>query len=101
MAIENLQREDVHPLEEARAFANLATQHYDIATIAAKVGRSERFVAERIRLNELIPPIAEAFLEDRITVGHALLIAKLPASQQLEPFTAAENSRNPPFFGEP
>ena len=40
MAIENLQREDVHPLEEARAFANLASQHYDIATIAAKVGRS-------------------------------------------------------------
>lgn len=89
MAIENLQREDVHPLEEARAFANLATQHYDIATIAAKVGRSERFVAERIRLNELIPPIAEAFLESRITVGHALLIAKLPASQQPEAFTAA------------
>lgn len=89
MAIENLQREDVHPLEEARAFTNLATQHYDIATIASKVGRSERFVAERIRLNELIPPIAEAFLEDRITVGHASLIAKLPASQQPEAFTAA------------
>lgn len=88
MAIENLQREDVHPLEEARAFANLANQNYDIATIAAKIGRNERFVAERIRLNELIPPIAEAFLEDKITVGHALLIAKLPASQQLEAFTA-------------
>lgn len=89
MAIENLLREDVHPLEEARAFANLAGQHYDIATIATKVGRSERFVAERIRLNELIPSIAEAFPEGRITVGHALLIAKLPASQQPEAFTAA------------
>jgi len=89
MAIENLQREDVHPLEEARAFANLFTQHYDIPTIAAKVGRSERFVAERIRLNELIPPIAEAFLEEKLTVGHALVIAKLPPSQQQEAFTAA------------
>jgi ParB family chromosome partitioning protein len=89
MAVENLQREDVHPLEEARAFANLLQQQYDIATIAAKVGRSERFVAERIRLNELIPAVAEAFLEDKITVGHALLIAKLPASQQPEAFNAA------------
>jgi len=66
----NLQRKDVHPLEEARAFANFAIQHYDVGMIAAKVGRSERFVAERIRLNELIPPIAEAFLEVRISVGH-------------------------------
>jgi ParB family transcriptional regulator, chromosome partitioning protein len=89
MAVENLQREDVHPLEEARAFANLLHQQYDIATIAAKVGRSERFVAERIRLNELIPPIAQAFLEDKITAGHALLIAKLPTSQQPEAFRAA------------
>jgi ParB family chromosome partitioning protein len=89
MAVENLQREDVHPLEEARAFANLLQQQYDIATIAAKVGRSERFVAERIRLNELIPAVAEAFLEDKITVGHALLIAKLLASQQPEAFNAA------------
>ncbi len=89
MAVENLQREDVHPLEEARAFANLLEQQYEIATIAAKVGRSERFVAEHIRLNELIPAIADAFLEDKITVGHALLIAKLPASQQPEAFNAA------------
>jgi ParB family transcriptional regulator, chromosome partitioning protein len=89
MAVENLQREDVHPLEEARAFANLLQQQYDIGTIAAKVGRSERFVAERIRLNELIPAIADAFLENKIPVGHALLIAKLPASQQPEAFNAA------------
>lgn len=89
MAIENLQREDIHPLEEARAFANLFAQHYDVATIAAKVGRSDRFVAERVRLNELIPPIAEAFLEEKLTVGHALIIAKLPPSQQPEAFSAA------------
>jgi ParB family chromosome partitioning protein len=89
MAVENLQREDVHPLEEARAFANLVQQQYDIGTIAAKVGRSERFVAERIRLNELIPAIADAFLEGKLTVSHALLIAKLPASQQAEAFNAA------------
>jgi hypothetical protein len=32
----------------------------------------------RIRLADLIQPVAEAFLKDQITIGHALLIAKLP-----------------------
>ncbi len=36
--------------------------------------------------------MAEAFLKDRITVGHALLIAKLPAGQQQEAFNAAFRS---------
>jgi hypothetical protein len=40
-------------------------------------------------LADLIPPVAEAFLKDQITIGHALLIAKLPASQQQEAFSAA------------
>jgi ParB family chromosome partitioning protein len=43
----------------------------------------------RIKLADLIPPVAEAFLKDQITIGHALLIAKLPASQQQEAFAAA------------
>ena len=43
----------------------------------------------RVRLADLIPPVAEAFLKDEITIGHALLIAKLPASQQQEAFSAA------------
>jgi hypothetical protein len=33
--------------------------------------------------------VAEAFLKDQITIGHALLIAKLPASQQQEAFSAS------------
>jgi ParB family chromosome partitioning protein len=43
-------------------------------------------------LTELIPPVAEAFLEDRIGVGHALLIAKLPAAQQQAAFAASFRS---------
>jgi hypothetical protein len=40
-------------------------------------------------LADLIPPVAEAFLKDQITIGHALLIAKLPASHQQEAVSAA------------
>jgi len=62
---------------------------YTIATIASRAGKSEAYVYGRIRLADLIPPVAEAFLKDQITISHALLIAKLPASQQQEAFAAA------------
>lgn len=45
-----------------------------------------------MRLADLIPTVAEAFLKDKITIGHALLIAKLPAAQQQEAFAAAFRS---------
>jgi len=90
--VENLQREDIHPLEEALGFKSLlelGEPVYTIATIASRAGKSEAYVYGRIRLADLIPSVAEAFLKDQITIGHALLIAKLPASQQQEAFAAA------------
>src|SRR5438270_281914 len=90
--VENLQREDIHPLEEALGFKSLlelGEPAYTIAIIASRAGKSEAYVYGRIRLADLIPPVAEAFLKDQITIGHALLIAKLPASQQKEAFAAA------------
>ena len=93
--VENLQREDIHPLEEAlgfRALLDLNDPAYTLATIAARAGKSEAYVQGRVKLTELIPPVAEAFLADRIGVGHALLIAKLPAAQQQSAFAAAFRS---------
>lgn len=90
--VENLQRQDIHPLEEAlgfRALLELGEPSYTIASIAARTAKSEAYIYGRIRLADLIPPVAEAFLKDQITIGHALLIAKLPAAQQQEAFTAA------------
>jgi ParB family chromosome partitioning protein len=90
--VENLQREDIHPLEKALGFKSLlelGEPSYIIATIAARAGKSEAYVYGRIKLADLIPPVAEAFLKDQITIGHALLIAKLPAAQQQEAFAAA------------
>ena len=52
-------------------------------------GARQRQSSGRVRLADLIPPVAEAFLKDQITIGHALLIAKLPATQQQEAFSAA------------
>ena len=60
--------------------------------IAARAGKSEAYIYGRLKLADLIPPVAEAFLKDTITIGHALLIAKLQASQQQEAFAAAFRS---------
>ena len=89
--VENLQREDIHPLEEALGFKSLLElgEPYNIAHITARAGKSEAYIYGRLRLADLIPPVAEAFLKDKITIGHALLIAKLPAAQQQEAFAAA------------
>src|SRR5271154_2961558 len=83
--IENLQRRDVHPLEEAqgfRALLNLEEPKYSVEQIAAKTGKSPAYVAQRIRLTELVVSVVEAFHAEEIGVGHALLLAKLQPDQQ-------------------
>ena len=70
--VENLQREDIHPLEEALGFKSLlelGEPAYTIATIASRAGKSETYVYGRIRLADLIPPVAEAFLKTRSPSG--------------------------------
>jgi len=86
---ENLLREDVHPYEEALALSgllHLEGANYDVAAIASRLGKSPAYILQRIRLKELIPAIAEAFLADKIGVGHALEIAKLPHARQQTAF---------------
>ena len=83
--IENLQRRDVHPLEEAQGFKallNLEDPKYSIEQIAAKVGKSPAYCAARVRLTELAASVVEAFYAEEIGVGHALLLAKLQPAQQ-------------------
>jgi ParB family chromosome partitioning protein len=72
-------------MEEAqgfRALLDLEEPKYSIEQIAAKVGKSPVFVASRLKLSDLVPAAVDAFYADEIGVGHALLLAKLPADQQ-------------------
>jgi ParB family chromosome partitioning protein len=89
--VENLQRRDVHPLEEAEGFASLLRLEepkYSIEQIAAKCGKHPGYVLSRIRLTELAPVVTEAFAKDEIGLGHALLLAKLQPEQQEEALPA-------------
>src|SRR6185295_5813673 len=83
--IENLQRQDVHPLEEADGFkALLGKGKYDVDTIAKKIGKSASYVYMRLKLTELVEPAQKAFLEEQISAGHAEKIARLPEPDQKE-----------------
>ncbi len=89
--VENLQRRDVHPLEEAqgfRALLNLEEPKYSIEQIAAKTGKSPGYVATRLKMTELAAAVVDAFSRDEIGVGHALLLAKLPQTEQQNALTA-------------
>ena len=101
--VENLIRAEIHPMEEAEGFARLLAldePKYSIEQIAARVGKQPSFVASRIRLIDLVPAAVEAFYANEIGVGHALLLAKLPADQQEQALSACfkevyNGSQNP------
>ena len=85
--IENVQREGVHELDEALGYKALIQQNpdfYTVETIAAKVGRSPKYVYGRLKLAELTPNLQKAFYEGKLTAGHAMEIARLqPKDQEL------------------
>lgn len=77
--IENLQRDDLHPLEEAEGYDALMKMHgHTAADIAAKVGKDKSYVNKRMKLLALIPKARETFYANKITPSIALLLARLP-----------------------
>ena len=85
--VENSQRVDVHPYEEAVGFQRLLDlPGYDVTALAEKSGKSTSHIYARLSLLQLIPEVAEAFTQERITASHANLIARLPQESQAEAF---------------
>ena len=83
--VENGQRNDLHPLDEADGYRRLMKEAgYDAPAIAAKVSKSLSHVYQRLKLAELVPEAAEAFGADKITAGHAIQIARLEPKYQKE-----------------
>ncbi len=83
--IENLQREGIHELDEGlgyRSLMNLKPDFYTVETIAAQVGRSPSYVKGRISLTDLIQPLQTTFYDRKLTVAHALEIARLQPKDQ-------------------
>jgi ParB/RepB/Spo0J family partition protein len=78
--VENKNREDIHPLDEAEAMERLLkmNQGWRRRTIAATIGMSERYVQNRLHYLRLAPEVKEAFRKDEITAGHVDLLMRLP-----------------------
>src|SRR5208283_1237380 len=83
--VENLQRADVHELDEARGYASLMQLQpgtYTVETLAEKIGRSEKYVYARLRLMHLVDEVQQAFYTGKLTVAHAFEIARLTLDDQ-------------------
>jgi ParB family transcriptional regulator, chromosome partitioning protein len=83
--IENLQRADLNPIEEAQGYARLAGEFgMRQEDIALKVGRSRAAVANALRLLDLHPQVQIWITQDLLSVGHAkVLLALKIAEEQL------------------
>jgi len=81
--IENIQREDLNPLEEAKGLSRLIDEFGLTHEAAAKaVGRSRSAVSNLLRLTALAPPVQEYLLGGAIEMGHARALLALPVAQQ-------------------
>ncbi len=70
--IENIQREDLNPIEEAEAYKRLIEQfHLTHEEISQKVGKDRTTVSNSIRLLKLPPEVKQSLAEGKLTVGHA------------------------------
>lgn len=93
LTVANLQRTDVHALDEAEAYAEMMTTlGWDVGQIAARLGKSERYVYDRLKFRALIAPARACFYAGRITAGHAIELSRLgPDAQErvMEPHRRA------------
>ena len=83
--IENIQREDLNPLEEAQAFMRLI-EEFDLThqQVADSVGRSRAAVSNMLRLLDLAEPVKEQVNKGLLDMGHARALLALIRHDQIE-----------------
>lgn len=91
--VENSQRADVHPLDEADGFKALVGFGQSAAQIADKVGRSVPFVVQRLQLCHLSKKGRAAFDAEVISLGAAIVLARVPVELQDHALKAVTQGR--------
>lgn len=80
---ENLQRKDVHPMDEAVAFRSLIKdKNYMTDDIAAKFGKKAEFILQRLKLCDLVPDVQKRFKKGELTAAQAFLVCRLKPEDQ-------------------
>ena len=82
MITENLQRKDIEPMDEARAFNELHKRGTSFEELAARFGKSVSFIRLRIKLNDLVPDLAELLEKKELQISHAQELCKLEPERQ-------------------
>jgi len=83
--IENIQREDLNPIEEANGLARLIREfQLTHDEVARAIGRSRTAVTNLLRLLELAPAVQEMVQDGRIDMGHARALLSLSRQRQVE-----------------
>jgi ParB family transcriptional regulator, chromosome partitioning protein len=83
--VENLQREDLNPIEEAEAFQYMVAEHgYTQESLSLRVGKDRSTVANALRLLKLPPVVRAMVREGRLNMGHARALLGLESDQAIE-----------------
>jgi ParB family chromosome partitioning protein len=89
--VENLQREDLNPIEEAQAYRRLIDElGHTQEEIAKALGKSRSHIANQVRLLELPQPVIDLVAAGRLSVGHAKLLVAQPDPQRLADIVVAK-----------
>lgn len=83
--VENIQRRNLTPIEEAKSYKNLLDRGYMTQEqLAEKMGVSQSSVANKLRLLNLAPEVQDALLQEKISERHARSLLNLPQDEQVE-----------------
>jgi ParB/RepB/Spo0J family partition protein len=92
--VENLQRKDLHPLDEADSLLRLKElEKLEISDIAQRLAKPEQYVARRLSLTNLIEEAREDLRSGRITLAHALEICRLAPEIQINALAVCYESK--------
>ncbi len=82
--IENVQRENLNPIEEAEGYKNLMEEcQYTLSDVSRLIGKSESYIRNLMRINSLPDSVKELIKEGRISASHARTIAVSENPEQL------------------
>jgi len=92
--VENLQREDLNPIEEAEGYQRLAAEFgYTQESLATRVGKERSTVANALRLLKLPPSVRAMVVEGRLSMGHARALLGLEDDAVIERLARQTASR--------
>lgn len=93
--VENLQRENLNPIEEAEAYSRLATDfNMTHDEIANTVGKSRSQITNSLRLLKLCDSVKKLLVDGKITAGHAKILAAMDSESTQEYFAQAAADTN-------